>query len=60
MVTIRQSSKAKNIQEAEKSLLQNQYYESQTALADKANEDALLIQGMSHLPIKYIPRKMSR
>jgi hypothetical protein len=60
MVTMRQSAKAKNIQEAEKNLLQNHYYESQSALADKAVEEALLIQGMYHLPIKYIPRKMSR
>jgi hypothetical protein len=60
MVTMRMSAKAKNIQEAENNLLQNHYYESQSAFADKAVEEALLIQGMSHLPIKYIPRKMSR
>jgi hypothetical protein len=57
---MRQSAKAMNIQEAEKNLLQNHYCESQSAFADKAVEEALLIQGMSHLPIKYIPRKMSR
>ncbi|MEX2461476.1 MAG: hypothetical protein WD469_09325 [Paenibacillaceae bacterium] len=57
---MRQSAKAKNIQQAENILLQNHYYESQSGLADKAAEDVLLIQGMNDLPIKYIPRKMPR
>jgi hypothetical protein len=60
MMSVRQSAKAKNVQEAESSMMQSHYHESQAPLADKAMEDALLIQGMSHLPVKYIPRKMSR
>jgi hypothetical protein len=60
MVTMRQSAKAKNIQEAEKNLLQNHYYEAQTALTDETMEEKLLVLGISDLPIKYIPRKMSR
>jgi hypothetical protein len=57
---MRQSAKAKNIQKAGNNLLQNHYYESQSAIADQAIEDVLLIQGINDLPIKYIPRKMSR
>jgi hypothetical protein len=57
---MRQSAKAKNFQKAGNNLLQNHYYESQSAIADQAIEDVLLIQGINDLPIKYIPRKMSR
>jgi hypothetical protein len=59
-LTMRQSAKAKNIQTAENSLLQSQYNESQLAFTDKALEEAVLLQGLSLMPIKYIPRKMTR
>jgi hypothetical protein len=60
MMSMRQSAKAKKVQEAESSMMQSHYHESQAPLADKAMEEEMLIQGMNHLPIKYFPRKMSR
>jgi hypothetical protein len=57
---MRQSAKAKIVQEAESSMMQSHYHESQAPLADKTMEEALLIQGMSQVPVKYISRKMSR
>jgi hypothetical protein len=59
-MSVRQSAKAKNVQEAGCSMMQCHYHESQTPLTDKTMEEDMLIQGMNHLPIKYIPRKMSR
>jgi hypothetical protein len=60
MVIMRQSTKATNIQETGNSMLLNHYNEAQSVQSDKLKEEATFIQGMSPMPIKYIPRKMSR
>jgi hypothetical protein len=59
-VNMRQSAKATSIQETGNSMLQNHYYEAHLIQADKLKEEATFIQGMGPMPIKYIPRKMSR
>jgi hypothetical protein len=60
MVNMRQSAKATNIQETGNSMLLNHYYEAQSAQVAKVKEEAMFNQGMSAMPIKYFPRKMSR
>jgi hypothetical protein len=60
MVIMRQSAKATNIQETGNSMLLNHYNEAQSMQSDKLKEEANLFQGISQIPIKYIPRKMSR
>jgi hypothetical protein len=57
---VRKSAKEWNIQQAESSLLQNLYYESQTTQLTKDADESLQLQSIAVLPRKYIPRKMLR